>query len=137
MLRINVATRKVVVPTAPNPDGLDRWLLARPGVLTEREMATAIDSAVERADTAERAWVETYGPKLAAAVRTPDGCVAPEAADPSWPLLLAGYSVTTRADLDGSCVVLFEPSPMQHRRRFKGWVTEEGLLDEAHWPEGP
>ena len=137
MLRLNVATRKVVVPAAPNPDALDRWLVARPGALDEAAMDRAIDGAIERADLAERAWVEEYGPKLAASVRTADGCVEPETADASWPLLTTGYTVGVHTAEDGACLVLLEPNPLQHRRRFRGWVGVDGILGPDRWPTDP
>ncbi len=98
MVRFNVATRRVVVPAAPHPNDLDRWLLARPGVQTEREIDDAIDSAIERADAAERAWVAEMGAKLARAAATSSGCLEPAEVDGGWELLLKGYTVSVHAE---------------------------------------
>ena len=135
MLRFNVATRRVVVPAAPNPSELDRWLVARPGSLSDAEMDAAIEGAIERADLAEGAWIDEFGPKLAAAVSKDGVCVAPEEADASWPLLLTGYTVAVHQAESGACQVLFEPNPLQHRRRFRGWVGEDGRVPAELWPK--
>ena len=133
MLRINVVTRNAVIPAAPTPSELDRWIVLRPGTLTEDQIDDAIDDAIDRADAAERAWVEELGPKLARALYRDGECLAPDAVEGGWPLLLAGYTVRT-AVLEHGCAVAFEPNPIQHRRRFRGWVSEAGILPRDAWP---
>ena len=134
MLRLNVATRRVVVPAAPTPSPMDRWLLARPGRLDDAAMEAAIAVAVDAADQAERAWVGEVGPKLARAVRGPGGCGTVADADPAWALMLEGYDTEVHAAADSTCWVLLEPRTVQHRRRFRGWVSEGGIVPEAAWP---
>ena len=133
MMRINVVTRKAVVPAAPTPSALDRWLVLRPGTMSELKIDAAIDDAIDRADAAERAWIAEMGPKLAKSVAGAEGCLEPEAVDGGWTLLLAGYTVRS-AEIDTGCAVSFEPNPIQHRRRFRGWVSEAGILPQAEWP---
>ena len=133
MVRINVATRKAVIPAAPTPSALDRWLVLRPGTLTEEQIDDAIDGAIDRADAAERLWIADLGPKLAQAVQVDGQCLSPEAIDGGWPLLLAGYTVRSTA-VEHGCAVAFEPDPIQHRRRFRGWVSEAGILARSEWP---
>ena len=107
--------------------------MLQPGTLTEDQIDDAIDDAIDRADAAERAWVAELGPKLARALYRDGECLTPDAVEGGWPLLLAGYTVRT-AILERGCAVAFEPNPIQHRRRFRGWVSEAGILPRDAWP---
>ena len=135
MLRVNVVTRTAVIPAAPTPSELDRWIDLKPGTLTESQVDAAIDAAIGRADAAERAWVEQMGPRLAKAMTGEGTCRRLEETDGSWALLLKGYTIRAEPTGEG-CAVSFEPDPIQHRRRFRGWVGASGILSPEDWPGG-
>lgn len=129
MLRINVPTSLVVVPTGPVPDSLDRRLRLVPGTVSDAQRTERIAAAREAAAGTEQEQLVRLLPQLARAARSPDGrCLAPADVDPAWPLLLAGYSARV-LPVGDRCVVEVEASPIQHGRRFRGAVDGSGLLE--------
>jgi hypothetical protein len=129
LVRINVPSGDVVVPTGPVPDAMDRRLRLVAGEVTAEARAERVKEAQQASRQAEHAQLLRLLPQLARAARGPDGtCLAPADVDPAWPLLLAGYSARVLPHGDG-CVVEIEASPPQHGRRFRGAVDSGGLVE--------
>ncbi|MEC8423450.1 MAG: hypothetical protein VX000_06710 [Myxococcota bacterium] len=129
LLRINVPTGAVVVPTGAVPDAMDRRLRLLAGEVPGDVRAARVRTAREAARQTEHTQLLRLLPQLAGAARRSDGvCMAPAAVDPVWPLLLAGYSTRIVSDGDG-CLVEVEASPEQHGRRFRGAVGTTGLVE--------
>lgn len=131
LLRINVPTGEVVVPTGAVPDAMDRRLRLVAGEVGTEARAAAVQAAQAAARRTEHDQLLRMLPQLARDARSPDGtCRAPADVDPAWPLLLAGYSarVVPRGD---TCLVEIEASPPQHGRRFRGAVDAGGLVEGA------
>jgi hypothetical protein len=129
LVRINVPTGAVVVPTGEVPDALDRRLRLAPGEVDAATRAGRIEAARAAARETEHAQLLRLLPQLARSARGPDGtCRAPADVDPAWPLLLAGYDARVVPRGDG-CLVEVEASPAQHGRRFRGAVDAGGLVE--------
>jgi len=124
LLRINVLTRQVVVPSQAVPSPVDRRLMLEPGELSEVERAQAIAAAVAAADAAERAWLYEAVPGLAKKVRRSGGCARWEDLPAEWRLMLAGYEVEI-SEVDDECAIDIAPEWSQHRRRFSGVIRAE------------
>ena len=122
LLRVNVASRAVVVPQDLRPHPGDRRLELVPGVVQAPERDQAIDAARGGADAAEEALLRERVPLLAAAAgRADGGCRGLDELDPAWSLLLRGYEVQILAE-DSGCTVVIEPEAAQHHRRFRGRI---------------
>ena len=129
LVRINVPSGEVVVPTGPVPDAMDRRLRLVAGEVTTEARAAGVQAAQAASRQTEQAQLLRLLPQLARAARGPGGsCRAPADVDPAWPLLLAGYSARVLPKGDG-CVVEIEASPTQHGRRFRGAVDSGGLIE--------
>ncbi len=124
LLRLNVTTRRVVVPAGPFPVPEDRWLAAVPGLPTDADVEAGRERAIAVADEAERAWLAEVAPRMRQEL-VAAGCTALDALDPNWSLLFAGYQreIVPRSD----CIVVIETVRSQHRRRFRGWLDGRGL----------
>ena len=133
LLRVNVVTRRVVVPSGPHPMPEDRWLTAEPGSVASEAVDRGVAAAIEAADAQELKWLGEVAARLSADAFSGGACVDPVTVQPAWELLLTGYEVATAA-VDGGCAVRLESRPRQHRRRFSGWVGATGVLDRADWP---
>jgi len=133
LLRLNVVTRRVVVPSGPQPSPDDRWLVAEPGKLDPEQITGLRKSAIQAADAQEHAWLEEVAPRLTRDADHQGDCVSPVEAQPAWELLLAGYTVSA-VRAGRACVVRLEASPPQHRRRFSGWLGAQGVLPRLDWP---
>ena len=124
LLRINVLTRQVVVPSQAIPAPVDRRLMLAPGSLSDAEREQAVADAVAAADAAERAWLYEAVPGLARKARRSGGCASWEEMPAEWRLMLAGYEVEI-TESDGECALDIAPDWSQHRRRFSGVITAE------------
>ncbi len=124
LLRINVLTRAVVVPSAAVPAPIDRRLRLEPGTISDEARMAAVSAAIQAADTAEEAWLEEVGADLAIRARRAGGCASWSDLPEEWRLPLAGYEVEIDA-ADGDCALHVEPSWRQHRRRFSGVISAE------------
>ncbi len=133
LLRLNVVTRRVVVPAGPQPTPDDRWLLADPGEVNLEQIDGLRKSAMDAADALERAWLEDAAPRLTRDADHQGKCASPVEAQPAWELLLTGYTVSA-ARTGQACVVGLEANPPQHRRRFSGWLGADGVLPRKDWP---
>ena len=133
LLRLNVVTRRVVVPSGRHPSPDDRWLVAVPGTLEAAQVEAGMGAAIEAADRQELAWLNEVAKRLTADASSQGECVVPAEAQAAWELLLTGYEVSV-GTLGNSCAVRLEAQPTQHRRRFSGWVGPDGVLDPAEWP---
>ena len=127
LLRLNVPTGVVVVPTGEIPDAMDRRLHLVPGEVDEDSRAAQVAAARAAAEQAEEQQLSRLLPQLARLAQTADGrCLAPGDVDPAWPVLLAGYSARVLPEAD-RCVVEIEASPVQHGRRFRGVADANGI----------
>ena len=124
LLRINVLTRQVVVPSQAIPAPVDRRLMLVPGSLSDAERERAVAEAVAAADAAERAWLYEAVPGLAQKARRSGGCASWEDMPVEWRLMLAGYDVEITED-EGDCGLDISPEWSQHRRRFSGVIDAE------------
>ena len=124
LIRINVVSREVVVPSQATPAPIDRRLRLEPGVLSEEERAAAVLAAAAAADDAERAWLEEAVPGLARLARRSGGCAEWGDMPEEWRLMLAGYEVEIQ-EATGGCSIEIVPEWSQHRRRFRGIITSE------------
>lgn len=125
LLRVNVVTRRVIVPSGPQPSPDDRHLWARPGVVSEAERAEGEAWADQQARAAELSWMFEVAPRLTTAVTDGARCRPIDELDPAWGLVLAGYATESVRE-DNVCNVIIEPAPPQHRRRFRGRLTPSG-----------
>lgn len=118
LIRVNLLSRQVVVPTGPVPDpGMDRRLLLVPGALSEEERADAVLAAADAADQMEAAFLEEQLPQLAQASRM-SGCAPLESLGAPWNLMFKGYNVEISNRDEQGCEVLVVPEIEQHRRRI-------------------
>lgn len=121
LIRINVLTRAVVVPSQAVPSPMDRRLKLEAGVLSDAERAEAVAAAIASADAAEEAWLEEAGADLARRARRSGGCAEWSELPEEWRLMLAGYEVEITT-LDGECALEVSPDWRQHRRRYSGVI---------------
>lgn len=121
LLRINVLTRQVVVPSQAVPSSMDRRLMLAPGALSESERIQSVAAAVAAADAAERTWLFEAVPGLARKARRSGGCASWDEMPEQWRLMLAGYEVEI-AEVEGDCEIDITPEWSQHRRRFRGVI---------------
>ena len=124
LLRINVLTRQVVVPSQAVPDPVDRKLLLVPGVISEDERQAAVVAASAEADSAERAWLAETVPGLARLTRRPGGCAEWGEIPEEWRMMLMGYEVEI-VELEGVCAIDIAPEWSQHSRRFTGVIRAD------------
>lgn len=118
LLRVNLLSRQVVVPTGPVPDPVvDRRLLLVPGALTAPQRAAAVEAAVAEADAMEEAFLAEQLPLLVQASREA-GCAPLAQLGPPWTLNFKGYDVEIVKRNEESCVALAVPELEQHRRRI-------------------
>ena len=122
LLRINLLTRAVVVPSGPTPvAGVDRRLGLVPGRLTAAERQQAVQQAAEAADAREEELLRAQARVLVEeAARGGAGCRSVADLGEPWTELLAGYIVSIEPQTAGGCVLWLEPEVVQHRRRFSG-----------------
>ncbi len=121
LIRINVRTRAVVVPSQAVPSPVDRRLQLVAGALSDAERQAAVAAAITSADAAEIAWLEEAGADLARRARRSGGCAEWSELPGEWRLMLAGYEVSITT-LDGDCALEVSPDWSQHRRRFSGVI---------------
>ena len=127
LLRINTILLEAVVPTADVPSDLDRRLQLKPGVMDQNRRDELMDNAITEANRLEKEVLRRDGVQLAQwAVRTA-GCASFD----DWVMNSGydwlGYRVKIEA-VDDECVVLVESDPEQHRRRFSGKITRNGII---------
>ncbi|MDG1481481.1 MAG: hypothetical protein P8R54_17935 [Myxococcota bacterium] len=127
LIRVNVLTRAVVVPSQAVPSPMDRRLQLVAGSLSDAERAEAVAAAISLADAAEVEWLEEAGADLARRARRSGGCAEWAELPEEWRLMLAGYEVEITT-LDGDCALEVSPDWRQHRRRYSGVIG----ADEAH-----
>lgn len=127
LLRVNVANLEAVVPLDARPSAADRHLSLLPGPMDPALRSARIAAAREAAGEAERAWVRSVLPRLAAEATAADGCRPQEELDEAWTLLTRGYELQLLPQ-DGGCAVGIEPVVPQHRRRFTGVVDASGVV---------
>lgn len=126
LLRVNVANLEAVVPLDSRPSAADRHLSLLAGPMDPSLRTQRLDAARAAAGEAELEWVRTTLPGLAAELTTESGCRSLAELDEAWTLLTRGYDLQVLANGDG-CAVGVEPTLPQHRRRFAGVVTRDGL----------
>lgn len=123
-IRVNAATRDVVVPAGSTPTELDRRLRMEPGRVTAEQRERAIADARAASRALEASQTGALAARLARAATSDQGCRALDQLDPSWGLLLRGYRVRVvndaPADQDPRCVVEVEPEIVQHGRELRG-----------------
>ncbi|MFT5685804.1 MAG: hypothetical protein ACI8RZ_006758, partial [Myxococcota bacterium] len=124
LIRVNVLTRAVVVPSQAVPSPVDRRLRLIPGTQSDAERRAAVSGAISAADAAEEAWIKDAGVDLARHARRSGGCAEWSELPEEWRLMLAGYEVEIAAR-DGDCVLEVSPEWSQHRRRFSGVIRAE------------
>lgn len=125
LLRVNVANREAVVPLDLRPSSADRHLTLLPGPMDPAVRTERLAAARTAAGDAEREWVITTLPQLAAEATREGGCRSLEELDEAWALLTRGYDLQLLPTETG-CAVGIEPTVPQHRRRFTGVVSSEG-----------
>ena len=139
LLRVNLLTRSVVVPSGPVPDkAVDRRLGLVPGRLTAEARQAAVEAAVAATDAAERELLEEQAGALAeVAAERGGGCTSLAELGEPWTNLLAGYEVeivTAEGGGGAGCAVRLAPVVSQHRRRFEGVMPEPAVEVEDSAP---
>ena len=126
LLRLNTILHQVVVPTSDVPSDLDRRLLLVPGALNNEAANSLIEASIEEADRLEKELVVRDGIQLSRWATKPDGCASFD----DWVMNSGydwmGYSVQI-AQENNDCVVTVKGDPEQHRRRFSGKITRNGI----------
>ena len=128
LLRMNTILQEVVVPMADVPSDLDRRLWIKPGTIDEAELNRHIEVAIKEADRLERELVIRDGIQLARWAERTEGCASFD----NWVMNSSydwmGYHVSIDLEND-ECVVSVKSDPEQHRRRFSGKITKNGLIE--------
>lgn len=124
LLRINLLTRSVVIPSGPTPDStLDRHLTMEAGALTEEERNQAIAAAMASADHWESLWIEEQLPALLRASEAAN-CASLDVLGEPWTLMFKGYRIEA-TPTDSGCQIQLMPDVVQHRRRIQTEVSSE------------
>lgn len=122
LIRINVPSRRVVVPIGKVPVPEERRFLLTPGFLESSERRLAIERATAQANEMEAAFVEETARALGRAASQESGdCRQLVDIDESWSVLLEGYDIQILT-VENGCAVGVEPARTQHGRRFKGVI---------------
>ena len=126
LLRINTILQEVVVPTSDVPSDLDRRLKLLPGVFKESDVLPLIEASIEEANQLEAQLILRDGIQLSRWASQSDGCASFD----DWVMNSGydwmGYEVKIVHE-NNECVVYVKGDPEQHRRRFSGKITKNGL----------
>jgi len=123
-IRLNVPTRRAVIPAERDPTELDRHLDLVPGTLDAASRQPLLDAAAQLADGIEREQTGALAARLALEARAPDGaCLQIEDLDPEWLLLFRGYDVAIYPSPEKTCcIVEVSPTVPQHGRHLRARI---------------